>query len=80
MNRHPMIRVPDKLLPERIDPATLAPGDFLRDLGRFRPIASVTSPSDPARSVIRYLVRFADEFEMALGIPAGIDITVWREP
>lgn len=77
---HTTNQIPAKLTPARIDPARLQPGDYLRDLGRFRLIASVTAPKDSVRSVARYLVRFADSVEMDLGIPPGVHVTVWREP
>lgn len=75
-----MTHTPEKLLPERIDPTELAPGDFLRGLGRHRPVASIEMTRDPVRSVARYFVHFADEFDMSLGIPWNIEVTVWREP
>ena len=51
-----MTHTPEKPLPELIDPAELAPGDFLRDLGRYRPVASIEVAHDPGRSMARYFV------------------------
>ena len=77
---HAMIQSPEKLLPERIDPVELGPGDYLRDLGRYRRVTSVAMSQDPVRSVARYFVHFADDLEMDLGIPWNVEVTVWREP
>jgi hypothetical protein len=71
---------PARLLPKRIDPMELEPGDFLRDLGCYRQVESVRPPEDPTRSVSRCYARFADKLGMDLGIPWGVEVTVWREP
>ena len=63
-----------------VGPDEIRPGDWLRDLGTLRQIASVEEQSATGSERIR-VVRFEstpDVEDLALTIPDAVTVTIWR--
>ena len=66
-----------------VPPSEIRAGDWMRDLGRLRRIASIEPVEDKVIPSTLYTIRFTDDADSAyptLGVREAVPVTIWREP
>jgi hypothetical protein len=77
------IQAPSNAQRLTVKPSEIRPGDWMRDLGRFRRVESIEPVEGEVASTTLFVIQFEDEPKAdfgTLGVWEAIPATIWREP